>query len=142
MVIFIYLCILILNLAAIFMTYKFLGDEIEKKEKAIFIIVGVAIVYMLVAFVYWTSTKNIDIGASANAGKNFITFAFVPINSILVLPFLANSYKYFKAGRLKADKLKNRAILAVGILLVALIIEFFYFKDIQNGILNIIQSSK
>ena len=33
MVIFIYLCILLLNIVAIFMTYKFLGEDFEKKEK-------------------------------------------------------------------------------------------------------------
>ena len=33
MVIFIYLCILLLNIVAIFMTYKFLGEDFEKKGK-------------------------------------------------------------------------------------------------------------
>ncbi len=142
MVIFIYLCILALNLAAIFMMYKLLGEEIEKKEKAIFIIVGIAIMYATVSLVYWLSTKNIDLGVSNDVGKNFITFTFVPINSILVLPFLASSYKYFKQGMLKSEKFRNRVILAGVIIIIALIIEFFYFKDIQNGILSIIQSAK
>ena len=43
----IYLCILVLNLAAIFMTYKFLGKEIEQKERLIFIAIGTAIIYVL-----------------------------------------------------------------------------------------------
>ena len=43
MVIFIYLCILLLNIVAIFMTYKFLGEDFEKKEKSIFLVVGIAI---------------------------------------------------------------------------------------------------
>ena len=33
MVIFIYLCILLLNIVAIFMTYKFLGEDFEQKGK-------------------------------------------------------------------------------------------------------------
>ncbi len=142
MVIFIYLCILALNLAAIFMTYKFLGEDIEKKEKAIFIVIGIAIMYMTVSLTYWLSTKNIDLGVSKDVGKNFITFTFVPINSMLVLPFLARSYKYLKESKLSTQKFRNRVILATVILVIALIVEFFYFKDIQNGILSIIQSAK
>ena len=142
MVIFIYLCILALNLAAIFMTYKFLGEDIEKKEKAIFIVIGIAIMYMTVSLTYWLSTKNIDLGVSKDVGKNFITFTFVPINSMLVLPFLAGSYKYLKESKLSTQKFRNRVILATVILVIALIVEFFYFKDIQNGILSIIQSAK
>lgn len=142
MVIFIYLCILILNIVAIFMTYKFLGEDLEKKEKSIFIIVGVAIMYMLVSLIYWLSTKNINLGATNEMGKNFIIFTFVPINSMIVLPFLASSYKYFKQGRLKTQNFKNRIILISVILIIVLILEFFYFKDIQNSILNMLAAKK
>lgn len=142
MVIFIYLCILILNIVAIFMTYKFLGEDLEKKEKSIFIIVGVAIMYMLVSLIYWLSTKNINLGAANEMGKNFIIFTFVPINSMIVLPFLASSYKYFKQGRLKTQNFKNRIILISAILIIVLILEFFYFKDIQNSILNMLAAKK
>ncbi len=142
MVVIIYFCILILNLAAIFMTYKFLGEEIEQKEKLIFIVIGTAIMYLLVSLIYWLSTKGIDLGNNADIGKNLITFTFVPINSMVVLPFLAKSYKYFKQNKLKQDKFKNRVILITIILIIILILEFFYFKDIQNGILSIIQLAK
>ena len=99
MVIFIYLCILLLNIVAIFMTYKFLGEDFEKKEKSIFLVVGIAIMYMIVSLVYWLSTRGVDLGINNEIGKNFVVFTFVPINSMLVLPFLASSYKYFKQGR-------------------------------------------
>ena len=98
--------------------------------------------YMTVSLTYWLSTKNIDLGVSKDVGKNFITFTFVPINSMLVLPFLAGSYKYLKESKLSTQKFRNRVILATVILVIALIVEFFYFKDIQNGILSIIQSAK
>ena len=134
MIIFIYLCILLLNIVAIFMTYKILGENFEKKEKSIFLVVGIAIMYMIVSLVYWLSTRGVDLGINNEIGKNFVVFTFVPINSMLVLPFLASSYKYFKQGRLKKQNFKNRIILLCVILIIALILEFFYFKDIQNSI--------
>ena len=142
MILFIYLCILALNAVAIFLMYRFLGTNIEKKEKWIFIIVGIAFMYMLVSFVYWLSTKDIDLGTNSNLASNFITFTFVPVNGILILPFLASSYRYWKEGRLKPEKFRNRIILDVVILLVILVIEFFYFQDIQNGILSLVQANQ
>lgn len=142
MVIFIYLCILILNVVAVFMTYKFLGEDFEQKQKLTFIVVGIAIMYMLVSLIYWLSTKNIDLGTTNEMGKNFIVFTFVPINSMIVLPFLASSYKYFKQGRLKTQNFKNRIILIAIILIIVLVLEFFYFKDIQNSILSMIQAAQ
>ena len=140
MELFIYFCILVLNILAIFLTYKFLGNDTEKKERWIFIIVGFAVMYMLVSIVYWLSTKNIDLGLAAPTAKNLITFAFVPVNGIVALPFMARTYYYFKTGKLQQDKFKNRMILAIAILFIVLIIEFFYFKNIQTGILNIINA--
>ena len=142
MILFIYLCILALNDVAIFLMYRFLGTNIEKKEKWIFIAVGIAFMYMLVSFVYWLSTKDIDLGTNSNLASHFITFTFVPVNSILILPFLASSYRYWKEGRLKPEKFRNRIILAVIILLIVLVIEFFYFQDIQNGILSLVQANQ
>lgn len=142
MVIFIYLCILILNVVAVFMTYKFLGEDFEQKQKLTFIVVGIAIMYMLVSLIYWLSTKNMDLGTTNEMGKNFIVFTFVPINSMIVLPFLASSYKYFKQGRLKTQNFKNRIILIAVILIIVLVLEFFYFKDIQNSILSMIQAAQ
>ncbi len=141
MLLFIYVCIFILNLVAILLTYRFLGNELEKKEKGIFIIVGIAVMYLLVTIVYWLSTKSINLGQSMGEGQNLITFAFVPVNSMLILPFLASSYKSLKMGNMEDIIFKRRTILLVVVLLVVLIFEFFYFKDIQTGILNLINRS-
>ena len=95
---FILLFIFILNVVAIVLTYKFLPD-MEKRDRIIFVGVGIAIIYMLTSLVYWISTKNVKIEGVSNMGKNIITFMFVPINSIAVLPIIAKSYNKYKIGR-------------------------------------------
>ena len=142
MILFIYACILALNLVAIFLTYYFLGKEMDKKTKGIFIIVGIAVIYMLVSFVYWIGTKDIELGVSESFGKNLITFTFVPVNAIIILPFLASSYKNLKAGRLKVENFRNRCILLAIALIILLVMECSYFKDIQTGIYNMLESAK
>jgi len=141
MELFIYLCMIVLNVLAIFLIYRFLGTSFEKKEKWIFIAVSIAIMYLLVTIVYWLSTREINLGEAGSTAQNLITFVFVPVNAIIVLPLVASSYKYLKSGRLKPEKFKNRCILLGAILFVILLIEFFYFKNIQTGILNIMQKN-
>ena len=142
MIAFIYICILALNIVAVLLTYKFLGKDIEKKEKGIFIIIGIAIMYVIVNLAYWIGTHDIAINVSDDIGKNLMVFTFVPVNSIIVLPFLASSYKYYKEGRLKPEVFRNRVILLAVILIVVFIFEIFYFKDIQLGILNMLSARK
>lgn len=139
--IFIILFILLINVINIFAMYKLLGKDIGSKEKIIFIAVGVAIMYMLVSAVYWLSSIGMDQNA-ADAGRDFITFTFVPVNGLCVLTFLSSSYKKFKEGRLKANILRNRCIVLVAVLIILLVIEFFYFKNIQNNALEILNNAK
>lgn len=132
---------LVLNIVAIVLTYNCLS-KIDKKEKIIVVAVGIAVVYALTSFVYWISTKDIAIKEVSELGKNIITFLFVPINSIIVLPLMAKSYNKYKIGRLASDKLRNRGIVLGLILLIILIIECSYFKDIQNGVIKLIEENK
>lgn len=137
---FILLFIFILNVVAIVLTYKFLPD-MEKRDRIIFVGVGIAIIYMLTSLVYWISTKNVKIEEVSNMGKNIITFMFVPINSIAVLPIIAKSYNKYKIGRLAADKLRNRVIAISIPLIIILIVECVYFKNIQDSVVKLIEQN-
>ena len=140
MLAFIYIFILIINIVSIVLVYHFLGKELEQKTKWIFIIIGTAIMYMLVSVIYWLGTLNVHLQVKDSMGKNLIVFTFVPVNAIITMPFIASSFKHWTNGRLKSVPFRNRCILIGIILLVILVIEFFYFQDIQNGILSILNA--
>ena len=140
MLAFIYIFILIINIVSIVLVYNFLGKELEQKTKWIFIIIGTAIMYMLVSVIYWLGTLDVDLQVNDSMGKNLIVFTFVPVNAIITMPFIASSFKHWTNGRLKSAPFRNRCILIGIILLVILVIEFFYFQDIQNGILSILNA--
>lgn len=133
--------IIILNIVAIALTYYCLSD-MDKKEKIIFIAIGIAIIYLLTSLVYWISTKDIAIKVVSEMGKRLITFLFVPINGIIVLPILAKSYAKYKIGRLRIDNLKNRTLVLGVILVILLIIECTYFRDIQNSVVTMIEKNQ
>lgn len=137
----IYIFVLLLNIIAVGLIYYCL-EGMEKKDRVLFIAVGIAAIYMLTLLAYWISTKNISIKQVSENAKNMIIFLFVPINSILVLPILAKSYIRYKEKKLQAEKLRNRVIALVIPLLIVLIVECIYFKNIQQGIINLIENKK
>lgn len=136
------LCLFIIffNLISIALMYYCLGD-LTKKEKFIFIAVGTGIMYILTSIVYLISTNGIEITEVSETGKNLITFLFVPVNAILVLPILAKSYAKTKFGNLKHDVFIKRGIVLVILLLIVLIVECNYFKKIQEGVVNLIKQN-
>ena len=133
--------ILILNIVSIVLMYYCLGD-LEKKEKLIFIAAGTAIMYILTTIVYWISTNNIEISEVSETGKNLITFLFVPINGLLILPIFAKSYYSNKMGTLNSNILKKRGIFLGVILLILLVIECIYFKNIQVQVVNLLKEQE
>ena len=134
----IFLFILFFNIISIALMYYCLGD-LTKKEKFIFIAVGTGIMYILTSIVYWISTNGIEITEVSETGKNLITFLFVPVNAILVLPILAKSYSKTKFGSLKSDVFIKRGIVLGILLFIVLIVECNYFKNIQEGVVNLIK---
>ena len=137
----IFVSIILLNIVAILLTYHSLSD-FEQKEKIVFLVVGVAVMYILTSIVYWLSTKGVEIKEVSEHAKNVITLMFVPINSILILPLFAKSYQKYKMGSLASDKFRNRVIIFGVILLIIFIIECSYFKDIQEGVIESLKKVK
>lgn len=132
--IFIILGILIANVVAILLTYFFI-KPVEKKEKVIFIAIAVAINYIVVSIIYALSSIGIEKVVS-DAAKSFVTYMFVPVNMIVLMPIIANTYCNMKLKKLKVNQIKKRFIM-IGIISILLIIfELIYFKNIQINIAN------
>ena len=132
------LFILILNIVSILLIYRCLTG-VEKKERFIFLAAGIAIMYMLTSFVYWISTRNVEITQVSQTGKDLITFLFVPINGILILPLLAKSYAKYRGNNLRKRILINRGFVLTLFLIILLIVEGVYFKNILDGVVDLIK---
>lgn len=134
------LFILIFNIVSIVLMYYCLGD-IEKKEKIIFIAVGTGIMYILTSIVYWISTMGIEITEVSETGKNLITFLFVPVNGLIILPILAKSYVKLKYGNISNKIFANRILVLAVLLIIIFIIECNYFRQIQEQVVNLIKNN-
>ncbi|MCI8362505.1 MAG: hypothetical protein HFJ41_05190 [Clostridia bacterium] len=130
--IFITLAILLANAIAITLVYQFVKG-LPKMEKIIFIGVSFAIMYVLVSISYWISGFGIRENVN-EALKNFIIYIFVPVNIIILIPFVARKYYKWRQNEIGKESLITRIIIVsiIGVLILA--VETIYIKEIKKDI--------
>lgn len=129
------LAIVIANALAIGIVYQFI-KKLENKQKLIIIAMSIVIMYILISITYWISGFGID-ESIHEATKNFITYLFVPVNMILFVPYIAYQYMKLKAKQIKQEDFIKKVMIMGLLLIIVLVMEYFYFKNVQNNI-NII----
>ena len=123
------------NIVALALTYQFI-KKMPKREIIIFLAISVATMYILISIVYWISGFGID-SAVHEAMKNFVTYLFVPINVILFIPYFASQYRKFKNKQIKVQELSKKLSTLVILLIIVLVVEYFYFVNMQKNVKNI-----
>lgn len=136
--IFIMLAILFANLIAISLVYQFV-KKLPKMEKIIFIVVSFAFVYIGVTIANWFSGFGIETRVN-DALKAFITYIFVPVDVILLIPFIATKYSEWKQNKIDKSELIKRVIVVVIIGIIILTIESIYFNKIKENVSQTIKS--
>ena len=130
--IFIMLAIVATNVIAILLVYQFI-KKLPKVEKTIFIGVSFAIIYILVSIICWISGFGIDSRIN-EAAKDFITFTFVPVNAIVLVPFVAGKYNKLRFKEIEKSEFIKRLIIVAVVGIVILTIECIYFKNMKSNI--------
>lgn len=131
---FILIAIIVANVVAILLTYFFI-KSLEKKDKIIFIAISVAINYVVVSAIFLLSSIGID-EKVVQLAKNFVTYLFVPVNMIVLMPLVANTYCKLKQKDIKSEQLKKRIIIFTVLALILIVFEVFYFRNLQVNITN------
>ncbi len=130
--IYIIISIILANAIAIGITYQFI-KRLDNKQKLIIMAVSIASMYILISITYWFSGFDIDENIHKQT-KDFIIYLFVPVNMILFVPYIASQYMKLKENKIKQDKFLKRLIVTSILLIIVLVIEYFYFCDVQNNI--------
>lgn len=130
--IFIMLALLLANGIAITLIYQFV-KKLPKMNKIIFIVASFAIVYLLVSVIYWISGFGIEKNIN-EAAKDFIIFAFVPVNVIIFIPFIANKYNKLMLKKIKKEDFIKTIVIVSILALIVLTIECLYFKGMKKNI--------
>ena len=130
------LFIFVANIVSILLIYHSFDKRIEKTKKLLYTMISMGVVYIVVLIIYFFSSIGID-KEIAKSSKQMITFTFVPVNSIIIIPFLIRSFNKRKDNEISGEQLNKRAIAAI--LVVG---EFFYFRNIEKEIGKIIEQQQ
>lgn len=130
--IFITLAILFVNAIAITLVYQFI-KRLPKMEKIIFIGASFAIMYVLVSISYWISSFGIEETVN-EALKSFIIYIFVPVNVIILIPFVARKYYKWRQNETDKESLIKRVIIVSIVGVIILAVQTIYFKQIKKNI--------
>lgn len=129
------LAILITNIVAVGLVFQFVKRD-DRRSQILFIAISFGIIYIAVSIAYAISGIGIDKSVN-EAAKNYITFLFVPIDVILLVPFVATKYVKYKAKKISKKELVKRIITISIIGLVVLAGECAYFKSMKQNMKTI-----
>ena len=113
--------------------------NIERPRKIAFIIIGLAIIYLITLIIYNFSNPDI-IYPSEEIEKyvsNVLIMIFTGLNSLILLPFIANLFDKILEEEIEKEQVKKRLIIILVIFVICIFIEKGYLKDTQEGIINI-----
>ena len=133
--IFLTIAIVLANIISLVTVYQFI-KKLDQKQIVIFMAVSVGIMYILILTTYWLSGFGVD-EKIHEASKNFVLYLFVPVNVLLFIPYLASQYVKLRENEIKRSDFAKKLEISVVLLIVVLVLEFFYFRNIQTNIGNI-----
>lgn len=128
------------NIIAILLVYYSFGKDFDKSKRIIDTMIAVGIMYIIVLITYLLSSIGLSKFEGSETAKTMMIMAFVPVNTILFVPFLIHSYMKTKNGALDIENLNKIAIVVIIIAIIIIISEFSYFRNSQKNIINSVQA--
>ena len=128
--------IFVANLIAILAVYFSISKRTDSKTRLINTMIGIGAAYIVTRLAFALSTIGLNLENVTQVSKDYLVFAFVPVNALIVEPFIIRSYYKTKEKELSQEKFSKRVI-AVAIIVVCLVIgEIVAFRNMQVNIMN------
>ena len=107
-----------------------------------FIFVGTLFITLLTLILFWISKIGVEYPKKEMIGevKRIILLSFIPINGFLILTQTASIFAQAKSGMVSKEDMQKKIKRLVIIFIVLIVFEAIYFKNIQNGMIKIIQN--
>ena len=107
-----------------------------------FIFVGTLFITLLTLILFWISKIGVEYPKKEMIGevRKIILLSFIPINGFLILTQTASIFAQAKSGMVSKEDMQKKIKRLVIIFIILIVIEAIYFKNIQNGMIKIIQN--
>ena len=107
-----------------------------------FIFVGTLFIAMLTFVLFLISKIGVQYPKKEMIGevRRIILLSFIPINGFIILTQSASIFAQAKSGMVSKEDMKKKIKRLIIMFIVLIVFEALYFKNIQNGIIRIIQN--
>ena len=107
-----------------------------------FIFVGTLFITLLTLILFWISKIGVEYPKKEMIGevRRIILLSFIPMNGFLMLTQTASIFAQAKSGMVSKEDMQKKIKRLVIIFIVLIVFEAIYFKNIQNGMIKIIQN--
>ena len=107
-----------------------------------FIFVGTLFITLLTLILFWISKIGVEYPKKEMIGevRKIILLSFIPINGFIILTQTASIFLLAKSGMVSKEDMQKKIKRLVIIFIILIVIEAIYFKNIQNGMIKIIQN--
>ena len=107
-----------------------------------FILVGTLFITIFTLILFWLSKIGVEYPKKEMIGevRRIILLSFIPINGFITLTQSASVFTQAKSGMVSKEDMKKRIKRLIIIFVVLTVFEAIYFKNIQNGMIRIIQN--
>ena len=131
----------VIILYVIFIGFTIHNLNMLDKPKKITSLIVMAIITLIV---FSISKSGIEYPQKEMIGtvRNMLIAIFTPINGLIVIPYVANMINKIKIDDITPEKFQKGVILIGIIFLIVLILECSYLKDIQLGIIDMLNARK
>lgn len=134
---------IILYAIVIAFTIHNLNFGLNNIVKAGFIIIGLFVMFIITLIIFHISSSGINFENAEvyNETKKLLLAVFVPVNGLIVMPFVANSLYKLYDQTITQESFNKRIIILSIIFIAILIFECSYFKSTQQGIIEMLNKS-
>ena len=140
----IYLIIILIFAIYIVWTWNSTGQFKQNSTRILFLIVGTLFISVLTLILFSFSKIGIEYPKieMMKDVRKMLLFVFIPINGFFILPQIANIVNV-KMEESETNEQVRKRITKLGItLLIIIILECMYFKNMQTGLINFFEVRK
>ena len=107
-----------------------------------YILIGTLFITILTLILFWISKIGVTYPKKEMIGevRRIILLSFIPINGFVTLTQSASIFAQAKSGMVSKEDMQKKIKRLVIIFIILIVFEAIYFKNIQNGMIRIIQN--
>lgn len=138
----IYFIVFLLFVVYIVWTWNSTKEFEDQKIRIAYLIVGTLFIAMVTLIIFLVSKIGVNYPKKEMVGQvqKIVLLVFTPINGFVVLTQLSSVFQQIRSGMVSKEKMDKKIKTLLIVFIILIIIECIYFKNVQYGIIKIINS--